>query len=103
MTTCAPLFSIDLYKNTGWHGISNSITKQCIMKSLLIKTVSVVIFLLLFIKSWAAEIEPGTNDLPWFKQPWAWLVAVGIFAVLVFAYIKTGEKKSTSDPADDSL
>src|SRR5689334_5475777 len=95
-------FAIDLYPMAGWHGIIDSNCKMIHMKTLLIKTISVILFLLVFIKSWAADIQPDASELPWFKQPWAWLVAVGIFAVLVIGYIKTGEKKP-KDSNDHSL
>lgn len=63
------------------------------MKSLLIKVTSVVLFLLIFLKSWAVDVEPNSGELPWFKQSWAWIIPVAGFVVLIFAFIKTGEKK----------
>lgn len=61
------------------------------MRSILIKTGCAVLFLLASISSWAAEGDPGTTS--WYKQPWAWIVPVAIFVVLIIAYIMTGEKK----------
>lgn len=37
--------------------------------------------------------EVDKSTLSWYQQPWAWTVAVGVFVLLIIAYIRTGERK----------